>query len=79
MTPEQFCYWLQGFVELTNSDKDAILDAPEWKMIKDHLKEVFHKKTPERGQVTAPNAPYQSPQAAQMPPYQFPNQGQIIC
>lgn len=48
MTPEQFTYWLQGFVELTDSDETAILDAPQWAMIKDHLKEVFHKVTPKR-------------------------------
>lgn len=42
MTPEQFCYWLQGFGELTN-------DAPspeQWKAIKEHLQTVFHKVTP---------------------------------
>lgn len=76
MTPESFCYWLQGFVELTNSDKDAVLDAPEWKMIKEHLKEVLHKVTP----------PFQNPQYnplemqkgihPHIPNYQ---QGQAIC
>lgn len=48
MTPEQFTYWLQGFIELTDSDDVAVLDAPQWKMIKDHLKEVFDKRTPDR-------------------------------
>lgn len=42
MTPEQFCYWLNGFGELTT-------DAPtpeQWKAIKEHLETVFTKVTP---------------------------------
>lgn len=42
MTPEQFCYWLNGFGELTT-------DAPtpeQWKAIKEHLETVFTKETP---------------------------------
>jgi len=42
MTPEQFCYWLNGFGQLTT-------DAPnpeQWKAIKEHLETVFTKVTP---------------------------------
>lgn len=42
MTPEQFCYWLNGFGELSP-------DAPtaeQWKAIKEHLALVFTKVTP---------------------------------
>lgn len=42
MTPEQFCYWLQGRAEL-------ILCPPsqmEWELIREHLKTVFTKVTP---------------------------------
>ena len=42
MTPEQFCYWLQGFSELNScqpTDK-------QWASIKDHLALVFNKVTP---------------------------------
>lgn len=43
MTPEQFAYWFQGFVELNGSEP-----TPEqWQSIKDHLKTVFVKVTPE--------------------------------
>ena len=43
MTSEQFAYWLQGFVELNGSEP-----TPEqWQSIKDHLKTVFVKVTPE--------------------------------
>jgi hypothetical protein len=44
MTPEQFCYWLQGFVEIHgNTPSDE-----EWVVIKDHIKTVFHKVTPNK-------------------------------
>lgn len=44
MTPEQFVYWLQGFVEINNTSKSP--SADQWKVIEDHLKTVFHKVTP---------------------------------
>lgn len=47
MNSESFTYWLQGFVEL--SDTDTISEK-QWLMIKDHLKLVFDKKTPDRKQ-----------------------------
>ena len=45
MNSESFTYWLQGFVEL--SDTDTISEK-QWLMIKDHLKLVFDKVTPLR-------------------------------
>lgn len=43
MTPEQFTYWIQGFVELN----DGKMPTPEqWQSIQDHLKTVFRKITP---------------------------------
>ena len=47
MKESDFVYWLQGFVEL--SDTDTISEK-QWLMIKDHLKLVFDKKTPDRSQ-----------------------------
>ena len=44
MTAEQFTYWLQGFMEMTDPVK---LSKKETQMIKDHLKLVFDKQTPE--------------------------------
>lgn len=42
MTPEQFCYWLQGRAEL-----DETPPTPEqWKSIREHLATVFVKVTP---------------------------------
>lgn len=42
MTPEQFCYWLQGFAEITDGEP-----TPEqWKAIREHLATVFTKVTP---------------------------------
>ncbi|EPV8688277.1 hypothetical protein ACWAUP_001950 [Pseudomonas aeruginosa] len=50
MTPEQFAYWLQGFVELNG----ATPNETQWLQIKDHLTLVFEKQTPTR-------TPYQPP------------------
>lgn len=52
MTPEQFVYWLQGFVEMHPTEN--IPTPQQWLMIKDHLQTVFTKVTPERNG-NAPN------------------------
>ena len=44
MTPEQFAYWLQGFMEMADPKE---LNVIQTQQIKDHLKLVFDKKTPE--------------------------------
>ncbi len=44
MTQSDFTYWLQGYVEICG----ARPDETQWLIIKDHLKEVFDKKTPDR-------------------------------
>lgn len=49
MTPEQFCYWLQGFGELSSEPP-----TPEqWKSINEHLQTVFKKVTPPVGPAIA--------------------------
>ena len=45
MTTEQFVYWLQGFMEICNPET---LDESQTQIIKDHLKLVFDKQTPNR-------------------------------
>ena len=45
MTAEQFTYWLQGFMEICNPE---ILDESQTQIIKDHLKLIFDKQTPDR-------------------------------
>ena len=45
MSPEQFCYWLQGFVELSPDMK--VPSEKQWKAIKEHINTVFLKVTPE--------------------------------
>lgn len=42
MTPEQFAYWLQGFVELGGERPTEA----QWDSIKEHLQTVFNKVTP---------------------------------
>ena len=45
MTPENFAYWLQGFIEI--SDVKGINET-QLQIIKDHLALVFRKETPNR-------------------------------
>jgi len=40
MTPENFCYWLQGFFEISQSSE---ITSEQAMMIKRHLDLVFHK------------------------------------
>lgn len=46
MTPEQFCYWLQGFAEL----HEAPPGCEQWQSIREHLATVFNKVTPQMPQ-----------------------------
>lgn len=59
MTPEQFCYWLQGYFEIqgigTKDDMEGV-HPDQAKIIRDHLNLVFDKKTPQR-QVAPPPLP----------------------
>lgn len=56
MTPDQFCYWLQGFFELKKTIDHRDGSTPEtMKMIEDHLQTVFQKVTPPFP--TLPNTP----------------------
>jgi len=43
MTPEQFTYWLQGFIEINDP---KTIGEKETQIIKDHLATVFNKVTP---------------------------------
>ena len=44
MNEREFCYWLQGFMELTENHPG--LTANQLKVINDHLQLVFKKETP---------------------------------
>lgn len=44
MSPNEFCLWLQGYVELGGS----IPNEQQWESIKDHLQLVMDKKSPVR-------------------------------
>lgn len=44
MAPENFCYWLQGFFEITNAGKNGVnlvLTPDQVDMINKHLQSVF--------------------------------------
>lgn len=45
MTPEQFCYWLQGRAELDSAPPTT----EQWKSIREHLKTVFTTEKPIKG------------------------------
>ena len=51
MTPENFCYWLQGWFELNETIDHREGATPETlKMIQDHLALVFNKVTPNQAE-----------------------------
>lgn len=63
MSPEQFAYWLQGFVELNGGKQPT---AEQWASIKEHLTTVFKKVTRDRVdrrvEAISPPYPYMGPQ-----------------
>ncbi len=69
MTPEQFVYWLQGYFELTD-DTDRLSRREH--IIRDHLNEVFAKKTTDRMRQTditnVPATPRDGAGGTVMPP-----------
>lgn len=77
MTPEQFCYWLQGRAELDGSPP-----TPEqWQAIREHLALVFTKVTPPFIPAKIPNLPTHldyPPQPLRIDQKGFP-QGTIVC
>jgi hypothetical protein len=70
MTPEQFAYWLNGFVELTEWRQPT---PEQWKSICEHLGTVFNKVTPAL-QVTGPA--FADP-ARQMTPLEMLERGKL--
>lgn len=52
MTAENFCYWLQGFLEIREVDEElgphGSITANQAQVIQDHLQLVFKKVTPNR-------------------------------
>jgi DNA-directed RNA polymerase specialized sigma54-like protein len=48
MTSNEFTYWLQGFFEISKDANVKELDEVQTQIIKDHLKLVFKKETPNR-------------------------------
>jgi hypothetical protein len=72
MTAEQFVYWLQGYLEIDNPDN---IPLNQTKIIKDHLKLVFDKQTPDRT-FTPPLAPMP---ITPYPTWQDPNPFKVTC
>jgi hypothetical protein len=49
MTPRDFVYWLNGYLELGDSELTGIPPL-QVRIIQDHLKLVFQKETPDRNE-----------------------------
>jgi hypothetical protein len=60
MTPDRFCDWLQGYVELSG----ARPTDEQWASIKDHLALVYTKVTPERVKPTRAPRPTVLPETS---------------
>lgn len=58
MTPENFCYWLQGYFELS---KNYTLTSDQYRIIQDHLNLVFNKQTPSYSTTYTPPSIYDNP------------------
>ena len=57
MTPEQFCYWLQGYFELAQRPESDGLSPAQAKTIREHLGLVFgHAAVPQQFTTTAPDS-----------------------
>lgn len=53
MTPENFCYWLQGYIEISRANNQPIvITDKEVKVIEDHLSLVLTKVTPNRSTIS---------------------------
>lgn len=46
MTPENFCYWLQGYFELNAVNGSNTLTDTQTKVIQEHLQKVFTTPKP---------------------------------
>lgn len=78
MTPENFCYWLQGYFELKQTIDHRDGATPEtMKMIEDHLKEVFKKETPQFD--PTPGIRYLGDRQPYAPGSPFYNPGLVSC
>lgn len=70
MTPDNFCYWLQGFFEISNNGTNN-LSQTQIEIIKDHLDLVMNKLKEEKPQGTIT--------ITGIPTFDFDRDTQLIC
>ena len=60
MTPENFCYWLQGYFEISETERagPAPLASLQVEEIKNHLSLVLDKKTPDTSMYRFSTTPF---------------------
>lgn len=69
MTPEAFCYWLQGWFELNSTIDHRKGATPETlEMIKKHLQSVFTNTIMNPGLTINPNKPFDIRDYYKIPP-----------
>ena len=60
MTPENFCYWLQGFFEISGTTE---LTKEQVAMIEEHLQLVFNKQTGKKKEIEPMPIPRKEPES----------------
>jgi hypothetical protein len=70
MSPESFCYWLSGFFEISqHSEITQSLNAEQVEEIRNHLKLVMSKVTPDISQQRGVQLPLFPSYQPVMPPF----------
>lgn len=77
MTPEAFCYWLQGYFEMTEGT--ATLSPKQVEMIQNHLNLVFEKVTPNQAKLKKLLLESEEPGPELFRPEHVPFNPDVIC
>lgn len=79
MTPQEFCYWLQGYFELSPTVPLCGLTQEQAKVVRDHLQLVFQKVTPTPAVAPLSPRPWEWQPAPYHPPISPICQSESVC